>query len=340
MKRFQLGFLVYDSRSGSTLLSALLNQYAVLSVSQESNFVSNVLEYERETFVQRKDISDLLAVLTDEVQFTEMDMDLDVLEEELSARLPISKKNVIAIIAEHYHQNRDPSAAFLIIKGARQMYHLNTLHEYFGESRMIHVYRDGRAVFASKLHSEDIEGNFMEKNIVMAARDWKRKMKILTGDERVVNVKYEDLLEDRNRVLNGILDQLGVADEDREVSKAAEQYSDSIGERQKHLHSNVASEPDSSIATRWKRELTMFDILVYEILNRRQLESYGYEPVALRPECSIFTIIKAYGYILFSFVSLLVRKVKKGIILTTNPKRLRKKISEKIFEYRAVSNKP
>lgn len=331
-------FLVYDSRSGSTLLSTLLNRYAGIAVSQESNVVANVLEYPA-AVITRENVAALLETLHTEVQFREWRIDRDGFRSELDPHLPLSKYDFIRCLIACTIERRDPEAVVAVIKGARQMFHRDALMEKFADACFIHIYRDGRAVYASKLRSADIAGKRMERNIVKAAMDWRSKMALMLDDPRVINVCYEALLADSDAVLRGILDRLGLEGADRDITKRPQAYSETIGARQKHLHANVSRRPDPAIAARWESELSDFDKRVYATVNRRLLRRLGYAMPVDPRRAPWIRRAAVKLYIVCCLLFLMLRKFRKAAVLAATPGQLKKKLTEKMHEYKAMKHR-
>ena len=331
-------FLVYDSRSGSTLLATLLNRYAGIAVSQESNVVANVLEYPA-TVITRENVAALLETLCGEVQFSEWRIDLEGFRSALDAHLPLSRYDFLRCLIAYTIERRGPGAAVAVIKGARPMFHREALMENLADACFIHIYRDGRAVYASKLRSSDVAGNRMERNIVKAAMDWRAKMTLMIDAPGVINVCYEHLLADSDGVLNGLLDRLGLEGADRDITKRSQAYSETIGARQKHLHANVNRRPDPAIAARWESELSDFDKRVYATVNRRLLLRLGYAmPVDAR-RAPWITRTAVRLYIVCCLLFLMLRKFRKAAVLTGTPSELKKKLIEKMHEYKAMKRR-
>ena len=90
-------FLIYDSRSGSTLVSALLNQYRGVSVSHETGFIPIVLEHDVE-IADAETLKELLTKIQNEVQYRELNLNQSEIDKKLlSESFPLSKKKIIDV---------------------------------------------------------------------------------------------------------------------------------------------------------------------------------------------------------------------------------------------------
>ena len=83
------GFLLYDSRSGSTLLSALINQYDGVTVSREIKYVTQILDWPGD-IQSGQDLEKLMDHLYSFVHMEEAGISRSELRKDLSA--PADKK--------------------------------------------------------------------------------------------------------------------------------------------------------------------------------------------------------------------------------------------------------
>ena len=244
-------FLLYDSRSGSTLLSSLLNRYAGIVVTQESHFISLVLENFRDE--HSLTVDGLLELFYAEPRFCEWNVERDKLHSRLSGLQRITYGAVFdAVFAEYLKVRGEAQPEVLVIKGARHDRHLAKLREIFPEVLFISILRDGRAVFNSKLDMLSLTGMNMSNNIFQAAGDWKKMLCRLAG-QPLIRLRFEDLLADSQGEVKRILDALGVSGAGRELTSTQQDYYELIGKKQKHLHKNVGRDPDRRIAVKWKK---------------------------------------------------------------------------------------
>jgi hypothetical protein len=292
--------LLYDSRSGSTLIAALLNRYAGVRVSLESAYISRVLEF-RGRMDSAAGVEAVLDHLEAEVQFRELGLDRDALRRRLSAFGPaLGRAQVIRAVTDAYFEARAEGAEHWVIKHPPYAY-LPEMHAIFPGVRFIHVIRDGRAVYNSKRKTRSIEGVWMARNPVKAALDWRRKVRWARAYcERLLEIRYEDVLGDADAELEKVLDFLGVSPPDRRVVRGQEAYSSGIGARQKELHLNVGRSPDRAIADRWREELPPVEERVFSAVARAELRRFGYVDVASWRGSLIGRMLTAASVVRFS----------------------------------------
>jgi hypothetical protein len=317
--RTKLFFLLYDSRSGSTYLSALLNRYKGISVSLESAFVSHIIEYRGE--VNRDNIDSIVAHLQKEVQFRELGLDMDELKYSLmKSENKFTKKSIIQAIVRQYFSKRDPKAACFIIKHPPYAY-LSTVVDLFPDVQFLQIVRDGRAVFNSKRKTTSLSGNKMTTNPLKAAWDWRLKLKRAEKfNDRTMTVFYEDLIRNQEETLQYILKKFNLSAEEKEITKNQADYFQNIGKAQKGLHQNVAKSPQIDAINNWEHELSKAEIKVYNFINREYLQKYDYQ---IEDSDNKF----ASSLYAFYFTKFMIEKSKNIILLLKNPSILKLKLN-------------
>jgi hypothetical protein len=315
--RVKMVFLLYDSRSGSTYLSALLNRYKDVSVSLESAFVTHIIEYSGA--IERENIDAVIAYLQKEVQFRELELDLDTLKRSLlETGNTLTKKTLIQSIIQQYFSRRDPEAGCYIIKHPPFAY-LSTVVSMFPDVQFLHIIRDGRAVFNSKKKTTSLSGNKMVVNPLKAAWDWQLKLKKAAHfEKRTTTIFYEDLIQDQEQTLQYILDNLHIAEEGRTITKKQSDYFHRIGRAQKGLHQNVSKSPQTDNIHKWKQELSSAEIKVYNYINQAYLRKYNYK---------IDQPVSKYASFLYAVYlsKFMAEKVKNIVLLLRKPSVLRLK---------------
>ena len=311
----KLIFILYDSRSGSTLLASLLNRYRGIDVTLESAFVSRIMEINTKSTLQN--VNKLIDYLYDEVQFVELNINKQELTSELlSIKDRLTKKSIIEKIVNIYFKDKASSSKYWVIKHPPYNY-IEELISMFPEVGFLQIIRDGRAVFNSKKRSKSIEGNYMESNPIISALDWRLKIKKSNSfQNHVTTIRFEDLIENTETCLSNYLDNLELNDIDKEETKLQKDYFLKIGNAQKDIHQNVDKKPTVSNIDKWRKELTKKDILVYNFVNRKVLLENGYI-IELKSN----TLLKIFHFTL-CFFELIFSKFINILKLTLRPSRL------------------
>lgn len=319
----KLVFLLYDNRSGSTLLSALLNRYKGISVSQESTFISRIIESNE--IPPADHIEKIFCELSKEIQFSELDFNTEKIIEKIkeSRKGTIQQKELISLILTEYFEQRDPEAMLRVVKLGDYLY-IREILEMFPDSMFLQIIRDGRAVFNSKKNTRSFAGGMQETNVLHAAWNWVQKLKKAElYKQKFITIRYEDLIKDAESSLSSILDQLNIPSDLRVKTKEQEDYFHDLGMRQKPLHQNIEKKPQEDFIDKWKDQLSKKESMVYTYWSERYLKKYGYE---------VLTFPK-YLVCFYSFqylITYLFSKAADILKLLKTPSLLRRKLKRKI----------
>ncbi len=317
------------------MLSAHLNRYQGVSVSQESGFVHIVLEYPASQF-ESAALGALLDRLYAERQFGEMEIPRDVLQARLSAGgFPVDKKAIIDCIVDLYFARRDPAAEVRVLKCPRILFHLAEVVDLYPDARFIHLVRDGRAVFSSKRRSRSIKGSAMERNLLKAATDWRRRLRVSRRfPERLAELRYEDFLADPDGCVGKVLDHLDVSGDGRVPTKDIGAYSGTIGSSQQHLHTNVGGKLDASRVDQWKNHLSAAEVVAYEWCNGTELRRCGYAPLYESKDIGLGLRLAAMGVLVASVVHYVGSRTRNLFYLAFVRKTLWQRLVTKSYEYK------
>ena len=320
----KLIFILYDSRSGSTLLASLLNRYRGIDVTLESAFVSRVMEINSQSILQ--DINKLVDYLYKEVQFVELNINRQELKDELLRfKGELTKKHVIEKIINIYFKNKGTDSKYWVIKHPPYNY-IEELISMFPGVRFLQIIRDGRAVFNSKKRTKSIEGYYMESNPIISAIDWCFKIKKSNSfPDHVTTIRYEYLIENTESCLSSYLDSLGLDTVDKEQTKLQKNYFFNIGDNQKKIHKNVGQTPKVGNIDKWKKELTEREILVYNLVNKKVLKNNGYDV-----ESKSNILFKIFHFTFYAF-DLIINKFINILKLTLSPFKLYIKFKRRLL---------
>jgi hypothetical protein len=149
-----------------------------------------------------------------------------------------------------------------------------TLLRMFPEARFLHLVRDGRGVAASLLPLD-----WGPNDVLRAADYWMARCavglaaEIQLGPERVLRVRYEDLLASPETTLRRIAGFAGLEYEPV-MAQGAGHWPNRYNERQHRL---VGQPPDQSRAHSWHYSLTSRQIEIFESAAGEFLEAMGYQ---------------------------------------------------------------
>jgi len=151
----------------------------------------------------------------------------------------------------------------------------HTLLEQFPDAKLIHLVRDGRAIAASMIPLD-----WGPNNVVGAGRAWLRPIAQglaleMAYPQRVLRVKYEDLVQDPRTVLLRLC-QFAELEFTEAMTRGGGLR---VPPTTAGQHALVGKPPDPSRADAWRRVLKPRDVEIFESEVRSLLALLGYEPV-------------------------------------------------------------
>ena len=150
-----------------------------------------------------------------------------------------------------------------------------TMLRMFPEARFVHIVRDGRGVAASLLPLD-----WGPNDILTAAEFWMARCaaglaaELRLGEERVLRVRYEDLLLSPEAILREIAGFAGLTYEPA-MARGNGHGPSRYNERQHRL---VGQPPDQSRVDSWSSSLSPRQIEIFESEAGELLETFGYQP--------------------------------------------------------------
>ena len=144
----------------------------------------------------------------------------------------------------------------------------------FPAARFIHLVRDGRAVAASLLPLD-----WGPNNALHAAEFWMARCalglaaELDLGPDRILRVRYEDVLQEPESSLRRIAGFIGL-DYEPEMASATPSRPTRYHERQHHL---VGQAPIRSRAAGWQQVLSRREVEIFEAETGDFLETLGYQ---------------------------------------------------------------
>lgn len=271
-------YLVYDNRSGSTLLAALLHRYSGLNVSQECDFTHQILEYDKAILETEDQLDRFLTHMETKTRFSEMKLAMEGFRSRImKSGLPLDKAAILQAFIEEYFDKKGTGAESVVVKAPNVYFHLDKLKALFPDLKFIHVFRDGRAVHGSKVRSISTKGKAMSSNPYSSAKTWAEKVALVKKLDSVIEVRYEELLRNTDETLNQVLGGLAIPQDKRKMVREQKDYFALVGDNQTHLHKNLLKKPDPTHVDKWKKELPASHIRVFETVAGKALVSLGYK---------------------------------------------------------------
>jgi hypothetical protein len=283
-------FIIGSQRSGTTLLRLILNAHSEIAIPEEGTFWMPLLRSLKGRYnepIPETSLNRYINYIEKNDQFRAWFMRGCSLSELLKGGQSVSLRILMNAVYEEYarvHSKKmwgDKTPSFFRM--------VNELSSFFPEAKFINVIRDGRDVYLSLKDRE--KGR---KNIAVAALEWRHKVQKVKKSfsrfpsDRVLNVRFEDILTDPERRTKDICAFLGIRFEDRMLQfyKTSHKF---IGEH----HSERIFRPISAEAAgKWKGKLSVGKNRIYELIAYDCLRENDY-PIVSEGRFGIADRIKA-----------------------------------------------
>jgi hypothetical protein len=248
----------------------MLDAHPDLAMAPESHFIPGLIQ-EEDRYLSSGvlDHRTLVSNLGNVEEFKRLDLDIGRLVQELDRRPVPSMADFVRFIFRSYaskHGKRRYGD-----KTPRYVLHLPLIADAFPEARFVHLIRDGRDIALSMLARRV---DWMWKDVHECAVNWRRRVE--RGREagaalgsRYLEVRYEALVERPNEVLECISDFAHLP-----FDKAMLDFR-GLGSGGR-THENT-TRPVTPKLRDWRTEMKRSDVIVFERIAGRALDSHGYE---------------------------------------------------------------
>ncbi|MCB9422221.1 MAG: sulfotransferase [Ardenticatenaceae bacterium] len=261
------------SRSGTTLLGAMIGAHSDMICSPESHFKMDVLRALEKGKVNANP-SALMTLIQRHWRFKIWELELPPIELfNDDSDEPVLARLLNWIIDQYAQQQERSQASKWVDHTPENISYAHSLLQLFPNARFIHIVRDGRAVAASIMPLD-----WGPNSIMKTSRWWMRMMSFglaaekALGPEIIMQVKYEDLVLEPEPTMRSISQFLGIEYEPA-MLHATGFNPPSYTTRQ---HKLVGNRPDASVVNRWETKLTSRQIEIFEHQTRDFLSFLGY----------------------------------------------------------------
>jgi len=263
--------IVGCGRSGTSLLRSLLNRHQDIAIPLESLFIVDYLRA-----ASHLDLETLKGILVREPEILEWGIAPSI--HDLTDCDSIG--GAIARLHEIYAGKVGKSTWGQ--KTPRFVRHLPLLKEHFPSMRVVHIIRDPRAVVSSLMNSD-----VHRSDPYHGAQRWRLDVSYglsfgASNPEEVFQVKYEDLVNRPNELLDQIVGFLGLEpawESQPRPLKEADEYSAFYD----NIHANLDRPPSTQFVDKWRNELSAHDVEIVEAVCLDRMIELGYRPEHERP---------------------------------------------------------
>lgn len=269
-------FITGFQRSGTTLLRVMVDSHPEIAVPLDVTGLWWRLEGELARFGDLLEATNRRALVTavlgeERIRLWNVPLTVDgVLERWTSPGYPGAIAAFYAAYAAHFGKrhwgDKDPG----------NMTRLDVLNRWFPECRVLHLVRDGRGACASLVRQ-----NFGPDDLLACAEQWReevtwvRRMGALLGPARYLELRYEALLAEPERILGDVCRFLGV-----EYSEQMLRYGSRLGHsvpgEKRHLWPLLDQPPRADNAERWREGMPAAVQICFEKRAGELLRELGY----------------------------------------------------------------
>jgi len=262
-------FIMGAPRSGTTMLANMLASNPDSIALPEMHYIHNLLE--KELLYGQLSSDCIVKVLKQNFMF--VDLNIISSDDDFDILLGDSIKDVLnKILALYNIKYFKKSYRFWIEHTPHNHKYFNVLSTQYSNAKFIHIVRDGRAVYYSTK-----ETDWGYKDIVLGARRWRENvLDCLILDKifpnKVITVKYENLVTQTERTLRSICDFVGMKYLDTMIGgkgiilPSFSKYSKDAG-----------SKPNTNSLDKWQRSLKEFEIKHFNAVNQDVLNLLNYD---------------------------------------------------------------
>lgn len=273
------------SRSGTTLLRMLLDSHPQLAITPETHWLKDVM---RQLATQPRDIAALKSVIVHEPHWGDMAFSGTELDAILTAHDANHPADTIRAIYRTY-LNRFAGKTRVGDKTPVHLGRMCAIARLLPEAHFIHLIRDGRDVALSYRNVWFGPG----KDPATAAAHWMWRIRDARQQAQFLphylEVRYEDLVADPEKVLRTIGDFIGLPFDPAQL-KAHERAGERLreltdlvhdthvvsAEQRREIRNRTTSPPDKSRAERWRTEMSAEDLRQFESVAGTMLADLGY----------------------------------------------------------------
>ena len=272
MGDFRPCFVVGNERSGTTLLTVLLGRHSELATTPETHFLSLVPRKKTRRTLTHAELLDQLFAAS---HTADMKLDRARLTERFN-KFPADYASLFRAMLEEYAAEHAPGKTRIGEKTPLHLLGVPTLMEWYPQGRVVCIVRDGRDVVLSLLN---MSWNH-EHRLRPLCMNWMRLLKIAEDyqqqyPERFLLIKYEDLLDKPQEILQQVDEFLGLKFEPQQLDASA-QPTNVVPDAERGWKGQALEQVDPSRKATWKKKATRQQLLVMNTLMGKSLQHMGY----------------------------------------------------------------
>lgn len=288
--RFKLPkiIIVGSGRSGTTLLTSMLNASEQLYIPYESDFIARAYPY----FCDKASFNDYdYRLITKLFKLTAKQEGWGMTEKYLFSYLqrksPQSFAEVNSTVCEAFHEKEGTENLEWGIKAPVLIASLDKISNVCPDSKITHIVRDGRDVYLSykKIH-ESSQIKFGPKGVFESALYWVdglRRVENFSNNKKnisVFEIRYKDLLFEPGKQLKQLCEFLSI----KYKRDMYERFSEIDRNRKivpnqfkQNIHKKLDGGLDPNNTEKYLSKISKFELIRFELIAAPYLAKYGYQ---------------------------------------------------------------
>ena len=266
-------FIVGAGRSGTTLLRLILSAHSRLHILPETWFILDLVkEMPLNAALSRAQVKRATDIMTADYRWPEMEIDPDVLRDR-AGQLAMPRLADILNLVYLEHLSRAGKSRF----GDKTPTYIRIVPQLatiYPGARFIHLIRDGRDVAISRIRlgwERYYERTKFEWTLAMEKR---REYAVSAYAGRIMEVRYEQLVDHLEATVQEICSFLGERYEPTMLSW--QHLTTLIPDRERHIHGKIAEPVSGATLAGWRHKLNAIECFAMEACLYRDLVQLGY----------------------------------------------------------------
>jgi hypothetical protein len=272
-------FVLYDSRSGSTLLSRLITKYFNATVAPEADLPINILlDYNSDHLLSANDSACILKLIAQDRKVNDWNINKEIENIVINSE----GRSVSQLIEDIYKalldSVGDANISSLGLKKGSYIRVADRIKSIYNDAQFICIIRDPRGVFSSKKYSIYTgTGKPFDEDPIHAALVWSDYLECVLYLKSIYKdsvhiVKYEDILQDEEKTMKKIS---GYLDLPIDIQSRPFYIHSRYADIHKNATKSVMKSNDKWISTLLECEISHIQFVCLE-----KMKEFGYE---LRP---------------------------------------------------------
>ena len=268
-------FIVGTPRSGTTVFSNKLTSVTGIVIAPETHFMAEVWSPLRHLdLADERSLNTAITRFSSGIWFSDLGIEEEQIKNEFLKQAELTWPVFFNIVLKLYADSKQ--AKYYGEKTPGHYHYVSNFLDWYPDCRVIFMMRDPRAVVASNLRAP-----FSPSYVWFVARRWKQVANIHQqhqSDPRVLKVCYENFVADPETLLTRLCQNLGIEPATQQMhSSIAPATPKKSAWRTQHLLAAGSSVNKKSLS-KWRKELSNYEIWLAERIAGPLMQHYGYEP--------------------------------------------------------------